>query len=139
MMSLIDYGRLLYGEDIRNLLNYPNIGEQFDAIKNYHSIIRKYFSKPNRSLYSAGHLLDIARCLYTLQSGRIISKTNAGLWALENNLVPDIKIMNRVLEIRRHPNEYKADEETLIWLESLGPYIMEFADILEKNIQCKIS
>lgn len=29
--------------------------------------------------------------------------------------------MNRVLEIRRHPNEYKDDEETLAWLESLVP------------------
>lgn len=45
--------------------------------------------------------------------------------------------MNRVLEIRRHPNKYKEDEKTLIWLESLGPYIMEFADVLEEEIKCK--
>lgn len=137
MMGLIDYGKLLYGEDIRFLLNYPNMKEQYDAIKDYHTIIRKHFVKTGRSLYSAGNLLDVARCLYTLQSGKIISKTNAGVWALENNLVPNIKIMNRVLEIRRHPNKYKEDEKTLIWLESLGPYIMEFADVLEEEIKCK--
>lgn len=137
MMGLIDYGKLLYGKDIRFLLNYPNMKEQYDAIKDYHTIIRKHFIKTGRSLYSAGNLLDVARCLYTLQSRKIISKTNAGVWALENNLVPNINIMKRVLEIRRHPNEYKEDEKTLIWLESLGPYIMEFADVLEEEIKCK--
>ncbi|WP_313132209.1 aminoglycoside adenylyltransferase domain-containing protein [Anaerocolumna sp.] len=137
MMNLMDYGRLLYGKDIRFLLNYPNVKAQFDAINDYYCIIRKYFDKPSRSLYAAGNLLDIARCLYTLQSGKIISKTNAGLWALENNLVPDIKIMHRVLKIRKHPNNYKEDEKTLEWLETLGPNIMEFADVLEKNIRIK--
>ncbi len=134
LMGLIDYGELLYGKEIRFLLNYPNSKEQLEAIKDYHNIIRKYFVNTGRSLYSAGNLLDIARCLYTLRFGKIISKTSASVWALENNLVPNIKIMSRVLEIRKNPNFYKNDEETLTWLESLGPYIMEFADILEKEI-----
>jgi len=78
--------------------------------------------------------LDIARCIYTLRTGKIISKTKAGEWALGNNLISDIHIMEKVISIRKEPERYRDNDETLKWLENLGQYIQKFADVLEKEI-----
>ncbi|MEG1797702.1 MAG: hypothetical protein RR262_14490 [Clostridium sp.] len=75
--------------------------------------------------------------MYTLRTGKVISKTKAGEWALENNLVPDIEIMKKVIEIRKEPNKYKDNDEVMKWTETLGEYIQRFADVLEKEIENK--
>lgn len=136
-MELKDNGRLLCGNDIRSQIKYPTKFEQIEAIKAHYNIIRKYAVETDNSLYSAGWLLDIARCLYTLQTGKIIGKTDAGEWAISNNIVPDIKTLRRALVIRKNPVQYKKDAETMEWLTSLGPNIQEFADVLEKQIYIK--
>lgn len=134
MIELIEKGYLLYGDEVRDKFNYPSKEDIIKAIINHYDAIRKYAVTTDRSLYSAGWLLDIARCIYTLRTGRVIAKTKAGKWALDNDLVPDIDIMIKVISIREEPNKYKDDDEILKWLETLGVYIQRFADVLEKEI-----
>lgn len=78
--------------------------------------------------------MDIARCIYTLRTGRIIAKTAAGEWALSNNLVPDAQVMEKAIMIRKEPLKYKDDYDTLTWLETLGDYVQRFANVLEKEL-----
>jgi hypothetical protein len=103
------------------------------VIKHYKTI-RLYAVKTNESLYSCGWLLDIARCIYTLRTGRIISKTKAGEWVIEQKLCPVEEEMIKTLEIRNNPLVYKKREDIQTWLSSLGPVIQEFADVLEIEI-----
>lgn len=134
MIELIEHGYLLHGNEVRDRFIYPTKEEIIQAVINHYETIRKFAVKTGRSLYSAGWLLDIARCIYTLKTGKIISKTKAGKWALDNGLVPDINIMEKVINIREEPNTYKDNIEVMEWLETLGKYIQRFADVLEKEI-----
>ena len=120
--------------EVRDKRSYPSREDIIKAVINHYETIRKYAAITGRSLYSAGWLLDIARCIYTLRTGKIIAKTKAGEWALDNNLVPDAYIMEKVMNIRKEPGKYKDDNETLEWLENIGEYIQKFADVLEKDI-----
>ncbi len=88
-----------------------------------------------RSFYSFGWMLDIARCIYTLRTGKIIAKTDAAEWALENNLCPDPDALRFALKVRRSPLEYKDDKETFDYAETLAEPIQRFADILEKELR----
>lgn len=134
MIELIEQGRLLYGKEVRQNFLYPRKEEILEAVIKHYDTIRRFAAKTDKSLYSAGWLLDIARCIYTLRTGKIISKTKAGQWALDNNLIEDIEVMEKVINIRKEPNKYKDHVEVIKWLEGLGPYIQRFADVLEKEI-----
>lgn len=134
MLQLIEHGYLLYGKEVRDGFIYPTKEKIIEAVSKHYETIRIFAVVTERNLYSAGWLLDIARCIYTLRTGKIISKTKAGKWALDNNLVPDIDIMEKVISIREEPNRYKNDNEVMKWLETLGNYIQRFADVLEKEI-----
>lgn len=134
MMELLESGGLLYGDEIRDKFIYPTKESLINAVINHYETIRKHAITTDRSLYSAGWMLDIARCIYTLRTGKIIAKTKAGKWALDNNLVPDVEVMRKVIRIREEPNKYKNDIELMKWLETLGEYIQRFADVLEEEI-----
>ncbi len=88
------------------------------------------------SIYSAGWMLDIARCLYTLEKGGVTSKTKAALWVLEQGLAPEPLVLQRVLHVRRNP-EVLVEEETRRWLCSLGPVIQRFACVLDDLLRRK--
>ena len=133
-MQLKDSGILVCGNDIRDRIQYPTYDEMFQAVRNHYKTIRDYAVKPGRSLYSAGWMLDIARCLYTLTERKIISKTEAGYWAIGKGLVPNVEVMKKVISIRENPLKYKDDIEVQDWLEMLGPSIQEFADVLENKL-----
>lgn len=77
------------------IATYKQLREE--VIKHYHTI-RKHAVKTNESIYSCGWLLDIARGIYTLRTGRIISKTRAGEWVIEQGLCPIEKEMIKTLE-----------------------------------------
>ncbi|WP_160687969.1 aminoglycoside adenylyltransferase domain-containing protein [Clostridium sp. C2-6-12] len=134
MIELIENGNLLYGNEVRERFKYPTREEVIEAVSKHYEVIRKFAVVTKRNLYSAGWFLDIARCIYTLKTGKIISKTQAGKWTLDSNLVPDIDIMEKVIKIREEPNRYKNDDEIMNWLEHLGDYVQRFADVLEKEI-----
>jgi predicted nucleotidyltransferase len=134
MAELIDSGILLYGNDIRDQLQYPTEKQLKNDIAFRLKLIRNHAVKTERSFYSAGWLFDIARGLYTLRTGKITAKTTAGEWALENNLCPDAEILETALKARKEPEKYKDDEVFLDWAETLGIHIQRFADVLEREL-----
>ena len=85
---LLENGRLLYGEEVRDKLTAPTFDELKKNIEKHLDSIRKYARLSGKSLYSFGWMLDISRCLYTLRTGKIIAKTAAGEWALREGLCP---------------------------------------------------
>lgn len=128
-IELIENGRLLFGNDFRHLILYPTKTDIVDAIHRHYTIIRKYGKS------GGGWLLDIARCLYTLKTNKVIAKTRAGEWAIEENLCPDVEIMKRVLEIRKNPFVFLSNEKTKQWQNTLEPYIQKYADVLEAELR----
>lgn len=134
MAELVESGVLLYGADIRNNLNYPAFKELYADVKHHYETIRQYAQSTGRSFYTFGWLLDIARCIYTLRTGRIIAKTAAAEWALENNLCPDADAMQYALTVRRTPLKYKEDNLTFDYAETLAVPIQHFADVLEHEL-----
>lgn len=133
-MQLKDSGISICGNDIRERIQYPTYDEMLQAVKNHYRTIRTHAVKTDRNLYSAGWMLDIARCLYTLSERNIISKTKAGYWAIEKNLVPNTEVMKKVISIRENPFKYKDNIEVQDWLERLGPSVQEFANVLENKL-----
>lgn len=135
MAELVESSVLLYGKDIRKELKYPAFHELYADVKRHYDTIRKYAQSTGRSFYSFGWMLDIARCIYTLRTGKIIAKTDAAEWALENNLCPDLDALRFALKVRRNPLEYKDDKETFDYAETLAEPIQHFADVLEKELK----
>ena len=138
MAELIESSILLYGKDIRTELKSPAFHELYADIKRHYETIRKYAQSTGRSFYSFGWMLDIARCIYTLRTGKIIAKTNAAEWALENNLCPDPDSLRYALKVRRSPLAYKDDKQTFDYAETLGEPVQRFADVLENELRGKI-
>lgn len=134
MAELIETGILLNGSDVRSRLKAPSFSYLYADVKRHYETIRKYVQKTDRSLYSFGWLLDIARCIYTLRTGRIIAKTAAGEWALENNLCPTPDALRLAVKVRRNPWIYKYEKETLNYAETLAEPIQCFADVLENEL-----
>ena len=130
-------GRAIYGEqeDRPNLFFPPGRAELLQAIRRHYEGIRLHARETDESLYACGWILDICRCLYTLRSGEIISKTQAGLWALEQHLFDEEYPLREALEIRRNPLLYKDNPAVKAWLTSLGPVVQEYADVLEKELR----
>lgn len=130
-VSLMRYGRLLAGEDVRDRLAMPTMDELRAAVARHLATIRQVAGQAGPSLYACGWLLDIARCLYTLRTGDILPKTAAGEWALREGLCPVADDLRRALTVRREPERYRGDPDTLAWLGGLGPAVQRFADVLE--------
>ena len=128
-IELLESGKLLYGNDIRHLIPFPTRAAVIDAIKNHYETIRQHGSS------GSGWLLDIARCLYTLKTSMIIAKTEAGQWAISENICPDVSVMEKAVEIRKNPLAFRSDNEVVKWEENLGPHIQRFADILETKLK----
>ena len=137
MFALVKYGKLISGINIRNQFVLPSYADLVAGVKQHYDTIRKYAQTTNESIYSCGWLLDISRCLYTLKHGNIISKTEAGKWALAENICPYINDMKKTLQIRQNPSDYMNLPETKRWLCSLGTSVQEYADILERELNGK--
>lgn len=127
-------GRCVYGEADRSLFREPSREKMIQAIRGHLDGIRRFALATDESLYACGWLLDISRCLYTLDTGDVISKTAAGQWALEQPLCPDAEALRKTLEIRQNPMSYKDDSAVRRWLATLGPIIQRYADVLEQAL-----
>ena len=127
-IELIENGKLLYGSDFRNQMSYPTRAEIITAIKNHCETIRQHGKS------GSGWLLDIARCLYTLRTNKIITKTKAGEWAIHEKICPDISILERAVAIRKNPLELRKDDEVQNWEQSLEWHIQQFADVLAAEL-----
>ncbi len=137
MKELLDCGRLLYGKDIREQLASPSFEDIKANIQFHYETIRKYAGNPGRSIYSFGWILDIARCIYTLRTGKIISKTAAGEWALKNRLFRDTAALETALAVRKDPQIYQKDAELQDLSENLGDVIQQYANVLYTNLISK--
>lgn len=134
LYELLTHGMLLCGDEIRGRLTMPVYEDlRADVIRHYETI-RKYGANTGRSLYSVGWLLDIARGLYTLRTGKVIAKTKAGEWALENHLCPVPEALELAVRVRRNPQKYMKDEDFWQWTQTLGEKVQLFADCLESEI-----
>lgn len=134
LAELVESGILLYGRDIRQQLHYPAYHELYADVQHHYETIRQYAHTTGRSLYSFGWMLDIARCLYTLRTGKIIAKTAAAEWALQNRLCPDPDALQYAWQVRREPLSYKKEEQTFDYAETLAEPIRRFADVLEREL-----
>ncbi len=135
-VELIQYGDLLYGRDIRSQLKAPAFSDLYADVERHYKTIRRYAQKTERSIYSFGWMLDIPRCIYTLRTGRIIAKTRAAEWALENRLCSDADVLAYALEVRRDPIAHN-DEYTFDYAEKLAESVQRFADVLEIELYAK--
>ena len=133
-VSLIRYGKLLTGREVRDQMALPTMDELREAVGKHLMTIRQVTGQTGASLYACGWLLDISRCLYTLRAGDILPKTAAGEWALREGLCPVEDDLRRALQVRREPMRYKDDPDTLAWLGGLAPAVQRYADILEKEL-----
>lgn len=135
MAELMESGALLYGRDVRKAMQPPAFDMLRADVAHHYESIRQYARVTGRSLYSFGWLLDIARCIYTLRTGRIIAKTAAAEWALEHRLCPDPDALQYALKVRKSPLEYKDDKQTFDYAETLAGPIQRFADVLENELR----
>lgn len=133
MVELLEHGILLCGEDIRHQLTKPPYEALRQGVQSHYACIRKY-AAGTRSFYTFGWFLDIARCIYTLRTGQIISKTAAGKWALEQQLCPTPEALTKALTVRRNPLCYQNDPAIWDYAETLGDDIQKFADVLEEEL-----
>ncbi len=134
MAALLECGILLLGEDVRGAFAPSAFDElRRDVIRHYDTI-RKHAQRTDGRVYSAGWLLDIARCLYTLETGKVTSKTGAGEWALQNGHCPVPAALERAVALRKNPAERTRDEGMQAWLSNLGGDIQAFADVLEAKL-----
>lgn len=134
MKILLENGRLLCGEDVRDKLTAPTYAELKKDIENHLITIRKYAHLSGNSLYSFGWMLDISRCIYTLRMGKIIAKTAAGEWALKEGLCPTPDTLEYAIKVRRAPRLYKDDENALEYAGKIAGDIQRYADILENEM-----
>lgn len=134
LFELAKYGKPIYGGKTW-ILPPPGREELAAAVRAHYDAIRKYAQQTSDSIYSCGWLLDIARCIYTLRNNDIISKTQAGFWALEEHLFPDETPLRKTLEIRQRPFVFKDREDIRLWLKGLGPVVQRYADVLELELR----
>lgn len=134
MAELLDNGILLHGRDIRDALRRPSWLDMKENIQSHYEGIRKYGGQTGRSLYTFGWLLDISRGIYTLRTGKIIAKTAAGEWALQEGLCPDREALERALLVRKNPDLFKSDKAICDYAEKMGESIQRYADVLEAEL-----
>ena len=122
MADLLDRGILLHGNDIRCHMAYPTY-EQLRHDVASHTIAAREHGK------TIGWLLDIARGVYTLRTGKIIAKTAAGEWALETDIFPNKAALHKAVEIRKNPCEFSYEDKYLA-----NEIIHQYADVLEGEL-----
>ena len=132
--ELAKYGKSIYGKNDRSIFVEPSAAELRSAVKQHYESIRRYAVQTDEKLYSCGWLLDIARCIYTLRHNDIITKTQAGRWALSEHIFQDEVPLKKALEIRQNPAAYKDKEDVKQWLRGLGPVVQQYADVLEQEM-----
>lgn len=133
--QLAENAILIFGEDLRDSFEIPEYSELRQGVAVHLKTIRKYAVTTKRSIYSYGWLLDIARGLYVLKSGTVVSKTAAGEWALENGLCPDIQALATAVSVRNDPKLFTENPVLQDYSERLGDSIQLFADVLEDELK----
>ena len=132
--ELARYGRSVYGSKDRSIFTVPDREALTKAVRNHYETIRKYAQQTDERLYSCGWLLDICRCIYTLRNNDVISKMQAGIWALQEHVFSDEDPLKKTIEIRKEPMACKNREDIRQWMKGLGPVVQQYADALELEL-----
>ena len=127
-------GKSVYGSDDRSIFTVPDRVTLIEAVRGHYETIRKYAQQTDERLYSCGWLLDICRCIYTLRNNDVISKTQAGIWALQEHIFPDEEPLKKAIEIRKEPIANKDRKDIQQWLKGLGSVVQQYADVLELEL-----
>ncbi len=135
MTVLLENGRVLCGDDLRGRFTEPTYGDLINDVEKHLDSVRRFAHLSGRSLYSFGWMLDISRCIYTVRTGGIISKTDAGEWALKEELCPSPEVLEYALKVRRSPLLYKNDDKALSYAETINGDIQSYASVLEKELK----
>lgn len=130
--SLLQNGQLLSGRDVRRHLEMPDYPEIHTAVAAHLAAIKTH-GAGSRSIYAYGWLLDIARGLHALVTGRLTSKTAAAQWALDEKLCPCPAELAMALTVRRQP-ELIQDESVLDYAQGLTEAIQDYAALLEQAL-----
>lgn len=135
--ELLENGILLLGEDVRGELSAPTYAELSADIRTHYETICLHAQKTGRSIYSFGWLADIARGLYTIETGKVASKTGAMQWALEQGLCPVADKLAAALIVRKNPRTF--DESIILgdMAEALGKDVQAFAKVLGKVLETR--
>ena len=134
-LELLDHGVLLYGGDVRGQMRRPTFEDLREDVRRHYETIVAYGGETGESLYSFGWLLDISRCIYTLRTGKIIAKTEAGVWVLENGLCPDPEALATALRVRKEPKLFGEDAALRAYAADLGSAILQYADVLGRELE----
>ena len=132
--ELAAIGKSVYGSDDRSIFTVPDREALTEAVRVHYETIRKYARQTDERLYSCGWLLDICRGIYMLRNNDVISKTQAGIWALQEHIFPAEDPLRKTIEIRKDPMACKNREDIRQWLKGLGPVVQQYADILEREL-----
>ncbi len=132
--ELARYGKCVYGQGDRSIFMLPSEKELTEAVRRHDEAIRQYAVRTDEKLYSCGWLLDIARCVYTLRYHDVISKTQAGVWALSAHVFENEEPLRQALLIRQDPLAYRDRDDVRRWLRELGPDVQRYADVLEREL-----
>lgn len=130
--QLLADGMLICGKEVRPLISAPTREQLRQDIVYHLDAIRRYAQITGRDLYAFGWMLDIARCIYTLRTGRIIAKTAAAEWAVARGM--DSDALRLALQVRLDPISALADPEIMACAEGMGPHVQAFADVLEREL-----
>lgn len=135
LYELLTSGVVVLGEDKRGEGELPGFEALRAGVEAHYESIRQHGAETGESLYSCGWLLDIARCLYTLDTGKVISKTEAGIWAREKKLCPNLETLDRALILRKNPALFQENGDWRHWCGAIQEDIERFADVLERKLR----
>ena len=130
LYELAKYGKSVRGENDRSIFAEPSVMDLREAVRQHYETICRFAVETDEKLYSCGWLLDIARCIYTLRYSDVISKTQAGNWALSEHLFENEEPLRKTLWIRQNPLAYKNRSD----VKELGPVVQQYADVLEREM-----
>ena len=102
--ELLNTGRLVAGEDIRDQLTPPTYSQLRQEIIRHDRAIRSYAVQTDETLYSCGWLLDIARGIYTLRTGEVIT-------TLDRSETDGQELANLMIGRELAPSHYGKVEE----------------------------
>ena len=127
---LLEQGLLLLGQDVRKAIAAPSKDELAADIRAHYHAICTHAQTTKRSIYAFGWLMDIARGLYTLETGEVTSKTQAARWALERGLCPVAGKLAAALIVRRNARMFAESIALGDMAENLGADVQRFAKAL---------
>ena len=127
IIELLEHGQLVYGGDIRYLMNYPEPSYLIEDTKLYlENTKQNSFAKKD----AANTILHVLTKLHVLKTGMVASKSDAAIWAIAENVIPNSDVLKQLLEMRLQSLPIPQNKEVKNYLEN---YLDSFYDLLEQH------